>query len=150
MKRTTDWRRLREIAQDRCDRAAQRLAQTIAQAAATRQKLTMLLEYRRDYDARLARMAGDGIDAAKLRSYRGFLANLAQAIEQQADLVSAAELAVAKADDEWRVAQRHADSFRVLDERRMAAFMKEEARREQKLCDEIATTRAPALRGGDD
>lgn len=151
MTSTTDWRRLKELAEERRDRMAQRLAEAAARRDAARQKLELLVDYRRDYDARLAQSAGAGIDAAKLRSYRSFLANLEQAIAQQADVLAAAQQHVAAAEAEWRVEQRQVDSFRVLDERRAASAVRAAARTEQKLIDEIATrTLSPSVRGGSD
>jgi flagellar FliJ protein len=149
MRHATDWRRLKDIAEETRDRTAQRVAEARRAADAARQKLDMLIGYRRDYDARLARSAGDGIDMAKLRGYRTFLANLEQAIGQQADVVTAAEQKLVKAQDAWRQEQRRVESFRVLDERRATTLARAAGRNEQKLTDEIAT-QSPAMRGGDD
>lgn len=151
MTTVTDWRRLRQIAEERRDAAARRLAEAVRVRDAAEQKLAMLVDYRRDYDARLARSAGAGIDAAKLRSYRAFLANLEQAIGQQTDVLAAAQGHAGRLEEAWRAEQRQVDSFRILDERRLAALSREADRREQKLIDEIATrTLSPAVRGGSD
>jgi flagellar FliJ protein len=149
MKHSTDWRRLQDLAEGRRDRCAQRLAEARTSCDTARRKLEMLVDYRRDYDTRLARSAHEGIDAAKLRGYRTFLANLEQAIGQQSELVGAAEQKLARAEEAWRAEQRSVDSFRVLDGRRMSALAQEADRREQKLLDEMAS-RAPTPRGSDD
>lgn len=151
MRSHTDWRRLQEIAEERRDGVARRLAEAAAASEAAQSKLAMLEGYRSDYDARLARSARDGIDAARLRGYRTFLANLEQAIVQQADAVAAARQRLALAEADWRREQRQVDSFRILDERRVASLAQRAARGEQKLIDEYASrTVSPAIRGGDD
>jgi flagellar FliJ protein len=151
MHRPTDWSRLRELAQDRRDATGARLAEAVAQRDTARQKLAMLVDYRRDYDGRLAQSATGGIDAEKLRTYRQFLANLERAIEQQSDLLALAEERVAKAQAQWRDEQRRVDSFRILDERQLADKVRRAGRHEQRLTDELASRlAAPAAAGGDD
>jgi flagellar protein FliJ len=150
MTHPTDWSRLREIAEDRRDGTSARLAEAVAQRDTARQKLEMLVDYRSDYDSRLAHSATGGIDAEKLRSYRQFLVNLQRAIDQQTEVLVQAQQRVAQAQVLWRAEQRQVDSFRILDERRVATETREASRREQKLTDELAT-RAPApVAGGDD
>jgi flagellar FliJ protein len=151
MHRLTDWSRLRELAQERRDATGARLAEAVVQRDTARQKLDMLVDYRRDYDGRLAQSATGGIDAEKLRTYRQFLANLERAIEQQSDLLALAEERVAKAQAQWRDEQRRVDSFRVLDERQLADEVRRAGRHEQRLTDELASRlAAPAAAGGDD
>ena len=135
----TDWNRLRELACERRDTLAQRLAEAATLRDAARQKLEMLLDYRREYDGRLAQNATCGIDAEKLRSYRRFLANLERAIEQQNEALVATQERVAQAQAQWRGEQRHVDSFRILDERQQAAQARSAGRLEQKLTDECAS-----------
>jgi flagellar FliJ protein len=151
MHRLTDWSRLRELAQERRDATGARLAEAVVQRDTARQKLDMLVDYRRDYDGRLAQSATGGIDAEKLRTYRQFLANLERAIEQQTDLLALAEERVAKAQAQWRDEQRRVDSFRILDERQLADEVRRAGRHEQRLTDELASRlAAPAAAGGDD
>jgi flagellar FliJ protein len=151
MHRLTDWSRLRELAQERRDATGARLAEAVVQRDTARQKLDMLVDYRRDYDGRLAQSATGGIDAEKLRTYRQFLANLERAIEQQSDLLALAEERVAKAQAQWRDEQRRVDSFRILDERQLADEVRRAGRHEQRLTDELASRlAAPAAAGGDD
>jgi len=150
MKSLTDWSRLKELAEDRRDSTSAKLAGAVRQRDQARQKLDMLVDYRRDYDGRLARTATDGIDAAKLRSYREFLVNLQRAIDQQAELVAQAQQRVAQVQAVWLAEQRQVDSFRILDERRTASVNREEERREQKLQDEMASRAPLPAAGGDD
>lgn len=146
----TDWSRLRELAEDRRDTAGGRLAEAATLGDAARQKLEMLLDYRREYDGRLAQNAVGGIDAEKLRSYRTFLANLERAIEQQSQALAAAQARVVQVQAQWRDEQRQVDSFRILDERRVALASRAAGRIEQKLTDEYASRAlTPAAGAGD-
>ena len=143
----TDWNRLLDLACERRDTLAQRLAEVATQREAARQKLEMLLDYRREYDGRLAESSNQGIDAEKLRSYRTFLGNLERAIEQQTEALSAAQERVAQVQALWLDEQRQVDSFRILDQRRLVAQAKVEGRIEQKQTDEFASHRLRALAG---
>ena len=150
MKHPTDWTRLKDLAEDRRDVQSTRLAEALAQHDTARQKLELLVDYRREYDSRLSDSATGGIDAEKLRSYRQFLVNLQRAIDQQAEVVAQAQQRVAQAQTQWSAEQRQVDSFRVLDERRTAAVTRAENRREQKLIDEFAARLPLPVAGGDD
>jgi flagellar FliJ protein len=147
---TTNWSRLRELAQDRRDNCGQRLAQAAAQRDAARQKLEMLLDYRREYDGRVSDTASGGIDAAKWRSYRSFLGNLERAIEQQTEMLGTLQQRLATIQGEWREEQRQVESFRILEQRRRAEETRHASRRDQKLTDEFASRALSASAGGDD
>lgn len=146
----TDWNRLRELACERRDTLAQRLAEAATLRDAARQKLEMLLDYRREYDGRLAQNATDGIDAEKLRGYRTFLANLERAIEQQNAALASAQERVTLVQAQWRGEQRQVDSFRILDERQQAELARSAGRLEQKLTDEYASRGLVASAGAAD
>ena len=135
----TDWNQLRELARERRDTLGARLAEAATVRDAALQKLEMLLDYRNDYDSRLAQSTNEGIDAEKLRSYRTFLANLERAIEQQTHTVTTAQQRVAEAQALWRGEQRQVDSFRILDQRQQAEGARAAGRLEQKLTDEYAS-----------
>lgn len=146
----TDWTRLKELAEDRRDGKLGRLAEAVAQRDTARQKLEMLVDYRSDYDGRLAETASSGIGTEKLRSYRQFLVNLQRAIDQQTDIVAKAQERVEAAQVQWRAEQRQVDSFRILDERRAAIETRVANRNEQKLTDEFASRLPVPVAGGDD
>jgi len=143
----TDWNQLRELARERRDTLGLRLAEAATVRDAARQKLEMLLDYRNEYDSRLAQSTNDGIDAEKLRSYRTFLANLERAIDQQMQAVATAQQRVADAQALWRGEQRQVDSFRILDQRQQAQSARAAGRIEQKLTDEYATRGLAAIAG---
>ena len=143
----TDWNQLRELACERRDTLGQRLAEAATVRDAARQKLEMLLDYRRDYDDRLARSTNDGIDAEKLRSYRTFLANLERAIEQQTQTLAVAQERVTEVQALWRGEQRQVDSFRILDQRQQTEMARTASRVEQKLTDEFAIRGLAAAAG---
>lgn len=133
------WKRLQELAESRRDGTGRALAALAAQRDGAQSKLAMLVEYRRDYEARLARASQEGIDAERLRNYRRFLAQLDAAIEQQADQMVDAQERVDDAQQKWRGEQREVKSFDTLGQREARAQAKRENRREQQLQDEYAT-----------
>jgi len=143
----TDWNQLQQLACERRDTLGQRLAEAATVRDAARQKLEMLIDYRREYDGRLAQNTNHGIDAQKLRSYRAFLANLERAIEQQTEALCAAQARVAQAQELWRDEQRQVDSFRILDQRQQAEIARSAGRIEQKITDEFATRGVAASAG---
>ena len=143
----TDWNQLRELACERRDTLGHRLAEAATVRDAARQKLEMLLDYRRDYDDRLARSTNDGIDAEKLRSYRTFLANLERAIEQQTQTLAVAQERVTEVQALWQGEQRRVDSFRILDQRQQTEMARTAGRIEQKLTDEFAIRGLAAAAG---
>lgn len=149
MNRLTDWSHLKSLAEDRRDSMSAKLAEAVTQRDTARQKLEMLVDYRRDYDSRLTQTATGGIDVDRLRSYRQFLVNLQRAIDQQTEILVQAQQRVAQAQAQWLAEQRQVDSFRILDERQSAAESRDANRLEQKLTDELAS-RVPAVAAGDD
>jgi flagellar protein FliJ len=152
MNRDTDWKLLQHLAEEKRDVVACRLAAVTRESNAAQDKLRMLIDYRREYLAKLDASAREGVSADRLRNYRAFLVNLERAIEQQADLVAEVAKRVDAAKADWRGEARKAESFRVLDDRQAKDAANAENRREQKLQDEFASRMRAAFRaeGGDD
>src|SRR5690242_17877485 len=107
----TDWRRLREIAEDKRDALTRALSHAIARAAEHQRKLDMLLDYQRDYRARMSDAGIDGIAVERLQNFRRFLTQLERAIEQQRDVAVTARGDVERAQAALAGAQRAVDSF---------------------------------------
>ncbi len=144
------WERLRELAQQRADAYALRLAEVTRGGADAEHKLELLREYRREYVARLAAAGRDGIHGEGLRNYRAFLANLERAIEQQARVV-AQWMAIASAHGSSGPPSTSASSpFGVLHDRTVAAGQRAERRQQQKHQDELANRPLPRFLSGAD
>lgn len=133
------WKRLQELAEARRDETGRALASLSSQRDGAQSKLAMLVEYRREYEARLARASQDGIDAERLRNYRRFLAQLDQAIEQQADQMVDAQSRVDVAQQQWRGEQREVKSYDTLGQRDARRATARQNRLEQQQQDEYAT-----------
>ena len=147
----TAWNRLKQLAEQKRDDHARRLGQLTGARNEAHDKLKLLLDYRRDYLARLDEATRAGIDGESLRNFRTFLAQLERAIEQQTDAMTEAQQRVLAAQTAWRDEARRVDSYQKLDDRRAQACAKEEARRAQKMQDEFASRRRFSfLAGGDD
>lgn len=136
---------LTDLAHERREKAATRLARAnaILKDSETRQRL--LEQYCVDYRGRLARSAANGVSPDEMRNFREFIARLEEAIAQQRAEADALRQGVAACRTEWLLERRRKHSFEVLTERADLAAREIEARRLQKLVDEFAG-RAAATR----
>jgi flagellar FliJ protein len=139
---TKPWQRLKDLAESRRDTTGRSLAAATAQRDGAQSRLSMLLDYRREYENRLSRAAEEGIDAERLRNYHRFLAQLDQAIEQQASQTADAQTSVDTARETWQGHHREVQSYDALGRRAAEAKAKHERRVEQKQLDEHVATRA--------
>lgn len=129
---------LLDLAQDGCDTAALRLGVVNGHERDMQQRLQVLLEYRGEYTARLARAAQTGMHSVDWRNFREFIEKIDVAIEQQRDLVAAARREVVTGQQHWHTQQRQLKSFDTLSQRHRLAERKAEARLEQKEQDDFA------------
>lgn len=136
---TKPWQRLKDLAESRRDATGRSLADATAQRDGHKSRLSMLLDYRREYEDRLNRAAEEGIDAERLRNYRRFLAQLDQAIEQQTSQTADAQSSVDSAREAWQGLHREVQSYDALKQRAAQAHAKHERRLEQKQQDEHAS-----------
>jgi flagellar protein FliJ len=136
MKATPPWPKLKGVAAQRRDASAQRLAETIKLRDDARKQLATLLDYRAEYEARLATTAGKGIDATALRNYRTFLAQLERALTQQREHLAAAERDMEHATQSWVADHKRTETFQILDDRSLEQASTEARRIEQKQADE--------------
>lgn len=127
-----------ELAQQASDERARQLGSALSRESDNAKRLTLLDDYRRDYLASFERACRNGLSPAGLVNFHEFLRKLDVAIAQQRHAAEhAAELA-AGARAALREAERKRQSLVTLRERRLAVGRAIEARREQKLHDEIA------------
>src|SRR5689334_13691014 len=83
MQDTDSWMRLKQVAEQRRDVKARELGRLVGERKQMQAKLDLLVQYRGEYQARLADAARTGIRGEGLLNYQRFLANLERAIEQQ-------------------------------------------------------------------
>lgn len=120
---------VQRVTDERERRHAQRLALSLSKVAQSEAKLAELEGYLRDYKRELERRTAAGIGGAGLREFQAFLAKLATAIDQQAQIVNQARAESEAERLHWRgaaqrskivdkvVERRVADERRVLDAR---------------------------------
>lgn len=136
---------LTDLAQERHDRAAKKLARALTMLKDSESRLALLENYCAEYRARLARNAATGVAPAEMRNFLDFIARLEEAVGQQRAEVEAIKKGVADCRTGWLLERRRKHSYEVLIERADLAQREVEARRLQKLVDEFAG-RAAALR----
>lgn len=129
---------LLDLAQEGSDAAAAQLGVVNGHDRDMQERLQLLLEYRSEYTARLARIAQTGMHSVGWRNFRDFIDNIDAAIVQQRELVAAAKREVETGQLHWHAQQRRVKSFDTLSQRHRSAERKSEARQEQKEQDELA------------
>lgn len=127
---------LRDLAQHQKDSATQKLGQLNQQQQSAQQKLDTLLEYRKDYQARLQQTTQNGMDPAELRNFQQFINKLDEAIGQQLKLVEQSKTSAQLGRSEFDTTQRKLKSFDTLQQRHVDQQNQIIEKREQKALDE--------------
>ena len=130
---------LLDIATAEADSAAASLGNLNRQVQLQEQQLTLLLQYRTDYQERLRRVIANGLDSAGLRNFNDFMGHLEQAIRQQRAAVNDARGRAEHGRQHWQAKQRKAKAFDTLAQRAGAALVRVEISREQKLQDDFSS-----------
>lgn len=131
-----------ELATNQTDEAAKRLGRAIRTCEDTEQKLTMLLQYRDEYEARFKAGMINGITAAGYRNFQLFLEKLDLAIEGQEKIVQDAKQRIVSERSSWQSCERKRMSYDTLATRAQQVEQRKENKRDQKLMDEFATRQA--------
>jgi len=127
---------LLDLAQIKNETATRRLGELNKQQFDKQTQLETLLQYRRDYQARMQAASQQGMDPALLRNFQDFIYKLDSAIEQQRKAVEQSKLSVQMGRSEFSSTQRELKSFDTLQQRHVLTEMKAEAKQEQKAMDE--------------
>lgn len=101
-------------------------------------RLQLLLDYRDEYQARLARAIQAGLESASWRNYRAFLDKLEAAIAQQRELLECSRLHAETGRHHWHSEQRRLKSFDTLSRRHRQSEARREQRGEQRELDDLA------------
>jgi flagellar FliJ protein len=131
-----------ELATNETDEAAKRLGQAIRACEDTEQKLSLLLQYREDYQARFRAGLAAGISATGYRNFQSFLDKLDTAIAGQQQIVEDAKRRIQDERTHWQSSERRRMSYDTLATRAELAQQRQQNKREQKLMDEFATRQA--------
>jgi flagellar protein FliJ len=101
-------------------------------------RLRLLLDYRSEYTANLARMAKAGMSSVDWRNFREFIDKIDTVITQQREAVADAKHQLQNGRNQWHAQQRKLKSFDTLSLRHRSAEQKRESRQEQKEQDDFA------------
>lgn len=129
---------LLDLANSRMDDAARKLGELIASERAVEEKLSLLVEYRNEYQARFLEAARNGIGPDAWRNYSAFLGKLDDAIAQQQKVVSDSKQRTERGQQAWVDERNKVKAFDTLSHRYQAEQARKEAKQEQRLTDEHA------------
>lgn len=125
-----------KLAQHQNDSATRRLGQLNQQQQSAQQNLDTLLEYRRDYQARLQVASRNGMSPADLRNFQQFINKLDEAIAQQTRIVEQSKASTQAGRNEFDITQKKLKSFDTLKQRHIEEQKKTAGKLEQKMLDE--------------
>jgi flagellar FliJ protein len=129
---------LLELSQTRMDEAARRLGQLLASEQEVEKTLTMLIQYRDEYEGRFREAAKNGMAREQWRNYQTFLGRLDEAIAQQRRVVDASKQRTAAGQQAWLDQRNKAKAFDTLSQRHKANEGRAAAKSEQRAQDEHA------------
>lgn len=129
---------LLDLANNRMDDAARKLGELIASERAVEEKLTLLVDYRKEYQARFVEAARNGIGPDAWRNYSAFLLKLDEAITIQQRAVADSRRRVEQGQQAWVDQRNKVKAFDTLSQRHQSQQARKEAKQEQKLTDEHA------------
>ncbi|HFD78869.1 MAG TPA: flagellar export protein FliJ [Gammaproteobacteria bacterium] len=129
---------VQHVAASREQSAAQRLGQSQQYLEAQKARLEELCAYRDQYARRFEECGGGGLDAARLRDYRAFLARLGQAIAQQEALIAECRSRHEQTRQHWIASRSHSQAIDKVVERFRQDEQKQVERAEQRDQDERA------------
>lgn len=122
---------------------AENLAVGERRVAECEQRLGELVRYEADYRESYRQRVSGGMASVELRDYQAFLARLAEAVRQQAQVVATAKLDRDARRHQWQEAARRAKAVDHVVDNWRAEEQRAVARREQRETDERAQ-RKPA------
>lgn len=131
-----------ELATKQSDEAARRLGMAVRACEDTEQKLTMLIEYREEYDQRFQNAMLAGLSMHDFHNYQSFLLKLDTAIAGQQKIVDGARQRITNERSVWQTSEKKRMSYGTLANRAQQAALKKENKRDQKMMDEFATRQA--------
>lgn len=126
------------LAQTRQEAALKQLGDLLTAGRSQEEKLTLLQNYRKDYQARLAAGAQRGIAPHELANFKLFMDQLELAILQQDDSFTQSLTQSDYGRQRWQESLRALRSFETLLDRRARTARQAESRREQAQDDEVA------------
>jgi flagellar FliJ protein len=102
-------------------------------------RLQSVSDYRLEYMSRLSERTAVGLDSATYNHYHAFINKLDNAAEQVRIAMNQAKALVEQSKQLWIKQRMKVQAVEMLTEKRNAALMKIESKKEQSMFDEIST-----------
>lgn len=125
------------VTHDAVDDAAKLMQRAATERGKAQEQLEMLHAYRLDYAQRLQESAEGGVTASNYLNFRRFLNTLDEAISQQNNIVAQSESRLAAGRLQWQAEKQRLGAYETLQTRQRQQQALLEARREQRVSDEI-------------
>ncbi|MDR1311446.1 MAG: flagellar export protein FliJ [Burkholderiaceae bacterium] len=130
------------LAANEVEKAAVRLGHMIRAGTDAEQKLTLLIQYREDYESRFSASRAGGVSVQDYRNFQLFMERLDEAINEQERVVAQAKQDIDLARKAWQECERKRASYDTLASREKLVRFRKELKREQKETDEFANRKA--------
>ena len=120
-------------------KAAQQLQAAELDYQQNLQRMQGVSDYRLEYMRKLSERSKVGIDSATFNHFHAFVKKLDHAAEQVSIAINQAKALVAQRKRQWLAQRQKVQAVEHLREVKLKELAKQEARKEQKMFDEIAT-----------
>ena len=120
-------------------KAAQQLQAAELDYQQNLQRMQGVSDYRLEYMRRLSERSREGIDSATFNHFHAFVKKLDQAAEQVSIAINQAKALMEQRKRQWLAQRQKVQAVEHLRELKLKELAKQEARKEQKMFDEIAT-----------
>ncbi|REL26075.1 flagellar export protein FliJ [Thalassotalea euphylliae] len=120
-------------------KAAQQLQAAELDYQQNLQRMQGVSDYRLEYMRRLSERSRQGIDSATFNHFHAFVKKLDQAAEQVSIAINQAKALTEQRKRQWLAQRQKVQAVEHLRELKLKELAKQEARKEQKMFDEIAT-----------
>jgi flagellar FliJ protein len=127
---------LLDLSQLRLDEATRQLGELISGEQEASQRLTLLSQYRAEYQERFVTAAKNGLTPKEWQNFRNFLQKLDDAVNQAGVMASQSKQRTAAGQQEWLAKRGKVKAFDTLSQRHQSRLASADHRREQKDSDE--------------
>lgn len=135
---------LSQLARNRTDEAARKLAALRDANLGASAKLDLLLQYRQEYARQLHSLLAQGATTAQWRNYQEFMQALDAGIEHQRAAAAQAQARLERGRVDWQHQRRRLNAYETLADRLQRQEAIVQGRREQRASDEQAARMAQA------
>lgn len=134
---------LLDLTQSQTEEAADALYALKGVWQSAEDKLAQLIQYEKDYRARLQQSTQRGMSVYEVRNFQQFIVKLEVAIMQQREEVNHCQNRWELGQLEWQQQKRKLNAYDTLSERHRKSEQKEEAKQEQREQDDFSNNKRP-------